>query len=63
MQELIAASVIVAIIAFCSGYLWAIARDVRSSNKRQRKWSGRASVSRTAMVCPENRFALFRIMA
>ncbi len=37
MQELIAASVIVAIIAFCGGYLWAIARDVRSSNKRQRK--------------------------
>ncbi len=37
MQELIAASVIVAIVAFCGGYLWAVARDVRTSNKQQRK--------------------------
>ncbi len=37
MQELIAASVIVAIVAFCGGYVWAIVRDVRSSNKQQRK--------------------------
>ncbi|MBP2433780.1 hypothetical protein ABIF38_004856 [Bradyrhizobium japonicum] len=39
MQELIAAGVIVAIVAFCGGYFWAIAREVRTTaNKRQRKW-------------------------
>ncbi|MGY3444129.1 MULTISPECIES: hypothetical protein [unclassified Bradyrhizobium] len=42
MQELIAASVIVAIVAFCGGYFWAIAREAkasnRGSNKQQRKW-------------------------
>ncbi|WP_283812637.1 hypothetical protein [Bradyrhizobium tropiciagri] len=42
MQELIAASVIVAIVAFCGGYFWAIAREAKvsnqSSNKQQRKW-------------------------
>ena len=42
MQELIAASVIVAIVAFCGGYFWAIAREAKvsnkTSNKQQRKW-------------------------
>ncbi|MGY4571910.1 MULTISPECIES: hypothetical protein [Bradyrhizobium] len=42
IQELIAAGVIVAIVAFCGGYFWAIAREAMSSNKaankQQRKW-------------------------
>lgn len=38
MQELIAAGVIVAIVAFCGGYFWAIAREARTANKQQRKW-------------------------
>ncbi|WP_256375154.1 MULTISPECIES: hypothetical protein [unclassified Bradyrhizobium] len=37
MQEIIAASVIVAIVAFCGWYFWAIAREARTSNKQQRK--------------------------
>ncbi|WP_283843193.1 MULTISPECIES: hypothetical protein [unclassified Bradyrhizobium] len=37
MQEIIAASVIVAIVAFCGGYFWAVAREVGTSNKQQRK--------------------------
>lgn len=42
MQEIIAASVIVAIVAFCGGYFWAVAREVKAKDKRadkqQRKW-------------------------
>jgi hypothetical protein len=39
MQELIAAGVIVAVVAFCGGYFRAIARELRTTaNKRQRKW-------------------------
>ncbi len=37
MQELIAATVIVAIVAFCGGYFWAVAREIRISDKQQRK--------------------------
>ncbi len=38
MQEIIAATVIVAIVAFCGGYYWAIVREVKAANKQQRKW-------------------------
>ncbi|WP_298362902.1 hypothetical protein [uncultured Bradyrhizobium sp.] len=42
MQEIIAATVIVAIVAFCGGYFWAVAREARitnkTPNKQQRKW-------------------------
>lgn len=42
MQEIIAASVIVAIVALCGGYFWAVAREVKatdkSADKQQRKW-------------------------
>ncbi|GKQ52800.1 hypothetical protein [Bradyrhizobium sp. Ce-3] len=37
MQEIIAASVIVAIVAFCGGYFWAIVRETKAANRQQRK--------------------------
>ncbi|MGY4472734.1 hypothetical protein ACVILL_000148 [Bradyrhizobium sp. USDA 3364] len=37
MQEIIAATVIVAIVAFCGGYFWAVARETRISDRQQRK--------------------------
>jgi len=37
MQETIAAGVIVAIVAFCGGYFWAVARETKAANKQQRK--------------------------
>lgn len=43
MQEIIAASVIVAIVAFCGGYFWAIARETKAANKASNKqqWKSR----------------------
>jgi|GEM_PF-5347689 len=36
MQEIIAAGVIVAIVAFCGGYLWAVVRETKAANKSRR---------------------------
>jgi hypothetical protein len=37
MQEIIAAGVIVAIVAFWGGYFWAVVRGAKTANKQQRK--------------------------
>ncbi|HEX7924782.1 MAG TPA: hypothetical protein VF583_27730 [Bradyrhizobium sp.] len=41
MQEIIAATVIVAIVAFCGGYFWAVAREARIANKPSNKQQGK----------------------
>jgi hypothetical protein len=45
MQEIIAAGVIVAIVAFWGGYFWAVVRGAKTANKQQRKIQHRPAKS------------------